>query len=103
MINNFNSLLAKHIFNGIIDNTSRKLSLDLHFDAQHILDVINAATNITTLHALSNASFEKMYGEYHGCWAMRINKKWCVIFRWKDAGASDVDVIKYAKENVCYL
>lgn len=95
MIKNFASQTAQDIYNGVNSRYSRKLPRELHARAQRLLDQINAAPSLEFLSVPPGNRLEKLSGDLIGCWSLRINDRWRIIFRYEANDFYDVRIMDY--------
>lgn len=63
--------------------------------AKRKLDILHYAAKLEDLKAPPRNRLEELKGNLKGFYSIRINEKWRIIFRWKEAGPSDVRIIDY--------
>jgi len=65
--------------------------------AEKRLDILDAATSLTDLRALSSNALEGLKGDRKGQYSIRINMQWRICFEWPDgqAGPSNVEIVDY--------
>lgn len=63
--------------------------------AQDLLAVLDAATSLQDLSRLRSVGLHKLKGDRAGQWAMIVNRRWRICFRFKDGDAYDVEVVDY--------
>jgi proteic killer suppression protein len=95
MIESFRDKIAEDIFHGKSSRHARKLPVTLHEKARRLLDQLNTAPTIDFLKIPPGNRLEKLSGDYKGCWSIRINNQWRIVFRWKDDDAHDISIIDY--------
>jgi proteic killer suppression protein len=71
------------------------LPRELHGKARRLLDQINAAPIFDFLRIPPSNRLEKLRGDLAGCWSLRINEQWRIIFRWEGGDALDVEITDY--------
>jgi len=59
------------------------------------LDMLHYAAKLKDLKAPPGNKLEELKGNLKGFYGIRINERWRIIFRWKEAGPSDVRIIDY--------
>ncbi len=59
------------------------------------LDMLHYATNINDLRSPPGNRLKELEGELSGYYSIRINDQWRIVFKWSDAGPSDVRVVDY--------
>jgi proteic killer suppression protein len=65
--------------------------------AEKRLDILDAATSLADLRALSSNALEGLKGDRKGQYSIRINMQWRICFEWPDgqAGPSNVEIVDY--------
>jgi len=63
--------------------------------AQDILATLDAATRLQDLSPLKSVGLHKLKGNRAGQWAMTVNDRWRICFRFKDGDAYDVEIVDY--------
>lgn len=69
-------------------------SLDIE-EARLCLGYLDAATSLGDLHALGSLGLHKLRGTRKDQWAIKIDGRWRVCFRFEDGDADDVEVTDY--------
>lgn len=59
------------------------------------LDLLNAASTISDLRVPPNNKLEALKGKLAGCYSIRVNSQWRIVFEWTDQGTVKVRVIDY--------
>lgn len=59
------------------------------------LDMLDYAHRLDDLRSPPGNRLEALKGSLAGLHSIRINDRWRVIFRWTDAGPTEVDVVDY--------
>jgi proteic killer suppression protein len=59
-----------------------------------ILDLLCAAMDANDMD-FPGSNFHKLSGELQEFYSVHVNGNWCIIFRFKDGQAEDVDLIDY--------
>ena len=62
-----------------------------------LLDALDAAPGLDALRALQTTRLHALRGPMQGRWAMTVNSRWRVTFRFGDGNAHDVSVEDYHK------
>jgi len=65
--------------------------------AQDLLAMLDAATALTDLSPLKSVGLHKLTGDRRGQWAMTVNGRWRVCFRFRQGDAYDVEITDYHK------
>lgn len=63
--------------------------------AQELLAVLDAATSLKDLSPLKSVGLHKLKGDRAGQWAMTVNRRWRICFRFKAGDAYDVEIVDY--------
>ena len=56
---------------------------------------LNVATSLDQISPLRSVSLHKLKGDRRGQWAMTINDRWRLCFRFADGDAYDVEIVDY--------
>ena len=59
------------------------------------LDMLDYAKELRDLSSPPGNRLEALKGDRRGFHSIRVNDQWRVVFRWRDTGAEDVDVVDY--------
>ncbi len=59
------------------------------------LDMIDYANSLEDLRQPPGNRLERLKGDLHGYYSIRINDQWRIIFRWSENGATEVEIIDY--------
>ena len=65
--------------------------------AEETLASLDAATSLRDLSPLKSVRLHKLRGDRAGQWAMTVNDRWRICFRFQDGDAHDVEVVDYHK------
>jgi len=95
MIRSFGNSATDDFYHGRRTAQSRKIPSTIRTAALRKLDIVNAATTIEDLRSPPGNRLEKLSGGLAGFHSIRINQQWRLVFKWKDAGADDVQIIDY--------
>lgn len=63
--------------------------------AQRKLDMLNYAAKLSDLKSPPGNELEALKRDLMGCHSIRINKQWRIIFKWTDAGPTEVRIGDY--------
>lgn len=63
--------------------------------AQDLLAALDAAQSLQDLSPLKSVGLHKLKGNRAGQWAMTVNARWRICFRFKGGDAYDVEIIDY--------
>jgi len=56
---------------------------------------LNAASSLDQISPLRSVALHKLKGDRRGQWAMTINDRWRLCFRFADGDAYDVEIVDY--------
>lgn len=76
------------------DKNSPFRGLDIEA-AQDLLAALSAARSLQDLSPLKSVGLHKLKGNRAGQWAMTINDRWRICFRFKGGDAYDVEIVDY--------
>ncbi len=65
--------------------------------AEELLASLGAATSLRDLSPLKSVGLHKLRGDRAGQWAMTVNNRWRICFRFDDGDAHDVEIVDYHK------
>lgn len=60
-----------------------------------LLDALNIAASPGDLGPLKSLGLHRLQGDRRGCWAMTVNGRWRICFRFRDGDAHDVELVDY--------
>ena len=63
--------------------------------AKRKLDMLHYAVKLEDLKAPPGNRLEALKGNLEGYYSIRINDRWRIIFRWGDAGPSEIHIMDY--------
>ena len=63
--------------------------------AQDLLAALRAARSLRDLSALKSVGLHKLKGDRAGQWAMTVNDRWRICFRFKGGDVYDVEIVDY--------
>lgn len=66
-----------------------------HEAAADLLAVLDAAAALSDLSPLQSVGLHKLTGDRKGQWAMTINGRWRLCFRFANGDAWDVEIVDY--------
>jgi proteic killer suppression protein len=76
------------------DGISKFSGLDVGA-AEELLATLNAATSLQSLSPLKSVGLHKLRGARKGQWAMTVNGRWRICFRFADGHAHNVEIVDY--------
>lgn len=56
---------------------------------------LDAATQLKDLMVPPSNQLERLKGDRHGQYSIRINNRWRMCFRWRDGNAEDAEIVDY--------
>ncbi len=59
------------------------------------LDMLNAAGSLAEISPLKSVNLHPLKGDRRGYWAISINGRWRLVFRFENDGAYDVEITDY--------
>lgn len=92
MIQSFGDRRTRSIYDG---ERPRDFPAELIRGAVIRLEQLNYVTEVESLRLPPSNRLEKLKGKSKEYWSVRINKQWRIIFKWTEAGPSDVRIIDY--------
>ena len=95
MIASFADRAAEDIFHAVDSKAARGIPKDLWSVARRKLDMLNAARVIEDLRIPPANRLEKLRGDLSGCYSIRINDQFRVVFRFDSGQAHDVRIVDY--------
>ena len=94
MIRSFKRQLSEDLFLDRHSGVTRKFPAHLRKVSQRRLQYLNAAKDISDLRSPPGNRLEALRGEWKGCYSIRINDQWQIVFQWDD-GPKNVEIIDY--------
>jgi toxin HigB-1 len=95
VIQSFGDQTTEDVWDGVSNARTRRLPLEVLNVVPRKLDLLNAAASVDDLRAPPGNRLEQLKGNLAGFHSIRINSQWRIIFRWTDAGPTDVRIIDY--------
>ena len=65
--------------------------------AEELLASLDAATSLRDLSPLKSVGLHELRGDRAGQWAMTVNERWRIFFRFQDGDAHVVEIVDYHK------
>jgi toxin HigB-1 len=93
MIKSFRGVVAEQILNG--RTVPKEFPATIAQVARRKLVQHDAATSLDFMRVPPGNRLEALKGDLAGRYAVRINDRWRVVFRWTDAGPEDVEIVDY--------
>ena len=92
MILSFGDKDTESIWNGI---RVKNLPIDIQNIGRRKLRMLNNSQSIMDLRIPPSNRLEKLSGKLSDFYSIRINDKWRIIFKWKDAQSENVKIVDY--------
>ena len=92
MIRSFDDIETEAICKG---NKSKKLPMTIQNVARRKLRMIEAAKVVEDLRIPPGNRLEKLVGNLDGCYSIRINDQWRIVFKFENGGAENVRSTDY--------
>jgi proteic killer suppression protein len=73
----------------------RKFPPDLQVRARRRLIQLHNAQTINDMRIPPSNRLERLSGDLAGCWSIRINQQWRLVFRWKGTNAHEARIVDY--------
>ena len=95
MIRSFGNRLAEDLYDDRRTAAVRRLPAALYDTARRKILYLNEADTLRDLRVPPGNRLEALKGDFAGCYSIRINDRWRVVFRWVDGHAHEVRVVDY--------
>lgn len=95
MISSFGDKTTKALFDGSPRRLIAKVPPGIVAVAVRKLDALNAAVDLKDLLAPPGNHLEALHGDLNGCYSIRVNAQWRLVFRWAGGRAFDVRLLDY--------
>jgi proteic killer suppression protein len=92
MIHSWRDAATRRVWDGDTPNQFRGLDFAA---ALELLSALNVAKTLQDLSPLKSVGLHKLRGERRGQWAMTVNARWRVCFRFRKGDAFDVEIVDY--------
>lgn len=63
--------------------------------AVELLNVLDAAPALSAISPLKSIGLHKLKGDRKGFWAITVNGRWRICFRFQEGNAYDVEIVDY--------
>jgi len=94
MIRSWRNSASRKVWDGERPNQFRGLDFDAAID---LLLALNAANSLQDLSPLRSMGLHKLKGDRKGQWAMTVNARWRICFKFDKGDAYEVEVVDYHK------
>jgi proteic killer suppression protein len=95
VIRSFGNRLAEDLYDDRRDAAVRRLPPTLYAAARRKILYLHEADELRDLRVPPGNRLEALKGDFRGCYSVRINDQWRVVFRWVDGHAHEVRVVDY--------
>jgi len=89
VIKSFADETTEDIYNGANTRAARKIDRRVWTVVFRKLDILNAAASLNDLKSPGN-QLEKLKGDLAGCWSIRVNDQYRIVFHFDGGNATDV-------------
>ena len=91
-IRSFRSTLTEAVAQG---RSVKGFPADLVRSAARKLIMLDSAITLDDLRSPPGNRLEALKADRAGQYSIRINDQWRIVFRWRDGGAEDVEIVDY--------
>jgi toxin HigB-1 len=95
MIRSFGDPGTEDLYHGRRTGRVRRFPPDIMDAALRKLDALESAVTLGDLQAAPGNRLEALAGNLKGCFSIRINRQWRVVFQWDGRDARDVRIVDY--------
>ncbi len=92
MIRTFADKETEQIWKGTLVHS---LPFEIQNIARRKLRIINNSLDLNDLRVPPANRLEKLKGDLHGMYSIRINRQWRIVFQWLNCDAYEVEIIDY--------
>ena len=92
MIVSFRCPNTERIYHG---GSPRAFPASIHAVAERKLTQLATVTRLADLAVPPGNRLEALKGDLAGCYSIRINDQWRIVFQWTDSGPSEVRIADY--------
>jgi proteic killer suppression protein len=92
VIRSWRNTASRKVWEGARPNQFRGLDFEAAID---LLLALNVAATLQELGPLKSVGLHKLKGERKGQWAMTVNRRWRICFKFRRGDAYDVEVVDY--------
>ena len=92
VIRSWRNTASRKVWEGTRPNQFRNLDFEAAID---LLLALNVAATLQELGPLKSVGLHKLKGERKGQWAMTVNRRWRICFKFRRGDAYDVEVVDY--------
>jgi proteic killer suppression protein len=95
MIGTFGDSGTEDLFHGRSTNRVRRFPPEIIKLALVKLDMLNAAIALMDLRSPPGNRLEALKADFFGCYSIRVNDQWRIVFRWENGTAYEVRLLDY--------
>jgi len=95
MIKSFGNALAEDLFLDRTSRATRAFPPALLAVARRKILYLHDAAELRDLKVPPGNRLEALKGQWKGCFSIRVNDQWRIVFRWQAGNALDVSVVDY--------
>ena len=95
MIESFGNRLAEDLFYDRTTKEVRRFPPELRRAARRKLLFVHDAAELVDLRVPPGNRLEVLKGKLAGCYSIRINDQWRILFRWEGGNAKDAQIVDY--------
>lgn len=89
------SFASERTLSVYLEVRTRGVSAQVAKLAKRKLDMVSFATKIDDLRNPPGNRLERLQGDRHDQWSIRVNDQWRICFRWDGRDAYDVELVDY--------
>jgi proteic killer suppression protein len=94
VIRSWRNSVSRKVWEGTRPNSLRGLNFE---KATDLLLALNVAQRLRDISPLNSVGLHKLKGERKDQWAMTVNDRWRICFRFREGDAFDVEIVDYHK------
>ena len=95
MICSFGDKRTEALYHGRLNRETARLPQDIIKAVQRKLDMLEAAVSMQDLRSPPGNRLETLKGDLAGCYSIRVNARWRIVFRWEQETAANVTLMDY--------
>ena len=92
MIRSWRNSASRKVWDGERPNQFRGLDFEAAVD---LLLALNVAKSLQDLSPLKSVGLHKLKGDRKNQWAMTVNDRWRICFKFRKGGAFEVEIVDY--------
>jgi toxin HigB-1 len=95
MIASFGDPATEDLYNEAATSRALRFPPSVARRARRKMDMLDAASQLVDLRAPPGNRLEALHGDFLGCYSIRVNDQWRIVFRWEEGAAWDVRLLDY--------